>query len=130
MSQKRLICIVDDNQCFRDALEALLISMDYDVAAFASAEDYLNSDVMVRTSCLISDWQMPGMNGGDLQDRLTASGHRIPTIFVTAVCPAKERARLLKVGALAVLEKPFDVNTLIECLHDVFGRAAERSPGN
>jgi FixJ family two-component response regulator len=130
MSQKRLICIVDDNQCFRDALEALLISMDYDVAAFASAEDYLNSHIMVRTSCLISDWQMPGMNGGDLQDRLTASGHRIPTIFVTAVCPAKERARLLKAGALAVLEKPFDVNMLIECLHDVFGRGAERSPGN
>jgi len=52
MSQKLLICIVDDNQCFRDALEALIISMGYDVAAFASAEDYLSSDLVMQTSCL------------------------------------------------------------------------------
>ncbi|MGB8630290.1 MAG: response regulator [Xanthobacteraceae bacterium] len=125
MSQKFLICIVDDNRCFRDALEALIVSMDYDVAAFASAEDYLNSDLVERTSCLISDWQMPGMNGGELQDRLTASGHRIPAIFVTAVCPEKERTRLLKGGALGVLEKPFDVNALVECLHNALGSAGE-----
>jgi CheY-like chemotaxis protein len=128
MSQKRLICIVDDNQCFRDALEALIVSMDYAAAAFASAEDYLNSDLVVRTSCLISDWQMPGMNGGDLQDRLTATGHHVPTIFVTAVCPEKERARLLKAGALGILEKPFDVNVFIECLQRALASAGERGP--
>jgi FixJ family two-component response regulator len=128
MSQQRLVCIVDDNRCFRDALEALIASMDYNVAAFASAEDYLNSDVVVRTSCLISDWQMPGMNGGDLQDRLIAGGHLIPIIFITAVCPEKERVRLLKAGALGVLEKPFDVATLIEFLREAFGRAGERAP--
>lgn len=128
MSQKRLICIVDDNQCFRDALEALVVSMDYEVAAFASAEDYLSSDLVVLTSCLISDWQMPGMNGDELQDRLTDGGHRIPTIFLTAVCPEKERARLLKAGALGVLEKPFDVDAFIECLHRAFAAAGEREP--
>jgi FixJ family two-component response regulator len=104
--------------------------MDYDVAAFASAEDYLNSDLVARTSCLISDWQMPGMSGADLHDRLTGNGHRIPTIFVTAVCPEKERARLLKAGVIGVLEKPFDISALIECLHNAFGRAGERGPGN
>ena len=129
MSHQHLVCIVDDNRCFRDALEALIISMDYEVTTFASAEDFLNSDVVARTSCLISDWQMPGMNGGDLQDRLIAGGHRIPTIFVTAVCPEKERARLLKAGALGVLDKPFDVKALIDCLHHAFGGAAERGPG-
>jgi len=123
MSQKLLICIVDDNRCFRDALEALIISMDYDVATFASAEDYLNSDIVVRTSCLISDWQMPGRNGGDLQDRLMANGHRIPTLFVTAVCSEKERSRLLKAGALGVLEKPLDVDALIDCLRKAFENA-------
>jgi FixJ family two-component response regulator len=123
MSQKLLICIVDDNQCFRDALEALIFSMGYDVAAFASAEDYLDSDLVAQTSCLISDWQMPGMNGADLQDRLIADGHRIPVIFVTAVCTEKERTRVLRAGALSVLEKPFDVKALIECLHRAFGNA-------
>ena len=130
MSQKLLICIVDDNQCFRDALEALIISMGYDVAAFASAEDYLSSDLVMQTSCLISDWQMPGMNGADLQDRLIAGGHRVPTIFVTAVCTEKERARLLKAGAISVLDKPFDVSALIECLQKVFGRTSERGSQN
>jgi FixJ family two-component response regulator len=130
MSQKLLICIVDDNRCFREALEALVDSLDYDVATFASAEGYLNSDLIVSTSCLISDWQMPGMNGADLQDRLIGSGHRIPIVFVTAVCPEKERARLIKAGAIGVLEKLFDVNALIECLDNVFARDSERGPGN
>jgi FixJ family two-component response regulator len=128
MSQKLLICIVDDNQCFRDALEALVASMGYDVAAFASAEDYLTSDLIVQTSCLISDWQMPGMNGAELHDRLVADGYRIPTIFVTAVCTEKERDRLLKAGAISVLDKPFDVNALMECFHKAFG--SERGSRN
>jgi FixJ family two-component response regulator len=121
MSQKLLICIVDDNPCFRDALEALVASMGHDVAAFGSAEDYLSSGLVVQTSCLISDWQMPGMNGADLQDRLATDGHRIPIIFVTAVCTEKERARLMKAGAISVLDKPFDVNAFIECLDKAFG---------
>ena len=128
MSQRLLICIVDDNPCFRDALEALVSSMGYDVAAFASAEDYLSSELIVQTSCLISDWQMPGMNGAELQDRLAADGHRIPIIFVTAVCTEKQRARLLKAGAISVLEKPFDVDVLIECLQEAFG--SERGSHN
>jgi len=130
MPQKLLICIVDDNQCFRDALEALIISMGYDVTAFASAEGYLDSGLVARTSCLISDWQMPGMNGADLQDRLIAGGYRIPTIFVTAVCTEKERTRLLRAGAVSVLEKPFDVNALIASLHRAFGGASGRGPQN
>jgi FixJ family two-component response regulator len=116
MSKKVLICIVDDNQCFREALEALMISMGYEVAAFDSAEDYLVSDCVVRTSCLISDLQMPGMSGTDLHDRLIAEGHRIPVIFVTADCAESERSRMLNAGALGVLPKPFDTRALIECL--------------
>src|ERR1700745_1294913 len=117
MSKKLLISIVDDNQCFREALEALIVSMGYAVAAFHCAEDYLASDFAARTACLISDWRMPGMSGADLQDRLVANGHRIPVIFVTAICPETEWTRMLKAGALSVLPKPFDAKVLIECLN-------------
>ncbi|MGA7229431.1 MAG: response regulator [Xanthobacteraceae bacterium] len=86
MPKKLLISVVDDNQCFREALEALMVSMGYNVALFDCAEDYLVSGFVAQTSCLISDWQMPGMSGADLQDRLVAEGHRIPVIFVTAAC--------------------------------------------
>jgi FixJ family two-component response regulator len=78
MSKKLLISIVDDNHCFRKALEALMISMGYNIAAFESAEDYLVSDCVAQTSCLISDWQMPGMSGADLQDRLIGEGRGCP----------------------------------------------------
>jgi FixJ family two-component response regulator len=117
MSKKVLISIVDDNQCFREALEALMISMDYEVAAFGSGEDYLASDFVARTSCLISDWKMPGMSGIELQDRLIAEGHRLPVIFVTAGCAESEQNRVLNAGALGVLPKPFDARALIECLN-------------
>jgi FixJ family two-component response regulator len=126
MSKKLLISIVDDNHCFRKALEALMISMGYNVAAFESAEDYLVSDCVAQTSCLISDWQMPGMSGADLQDRLIAEGHRIPVIFVTAGCTEMVRTRMLNAGALTVLPKPFDVRVLIEYLNKAPG-APDRS---
>ena len=122
MSKKILICIVDDNQCFREALEALLISLGYAVAAFESAEDYLVSDCVAQTSCLISDWQMPGMSGTDLQDRLIAEDHRVPVIFVTAACAENERIRMLNAGALGVLPKPFDTKALIECRNQALWR--------
>jgi FixJ family two-component response regulator len=117
MSKKVLISIVDDNQCFREALEALMMSMDYEVSAFGSAEDYLASDCVARTSCLIIDWQMPGMSGTDLHDRLIAEGYRIPVIFVTAACVESQWSRMLNAGALGVLPKPFDTRALIECLN-------------
>lgn len=117
MSKKVLICIVDDNQCFREALEALMLSIGYEVATFEAAEDYLVSDCVSRTSCLISDWQMPGISGTGLQDRLIAEGHCIPVIFVTAGCAESERRRMLNAGALGVLPKPFDTKALIECLN-------------
>ncbi len=122
MSKKVLICIVDDNQCFREALEALMLSIGYEVATFESAEDYLVSDCVARTSCLISDWQMPGMSGADLQDRLIADGQRIPIIFVTAACVETERIRMLNAGALGVLPKPFDAGALIDCLNQALCR--------
>lgn len=117
MPKNVLICIVDDNQCFREALEALILSIGYEVATFESAEDYLFSDCVARTSCLISDWQMPGMSGADLQDRLIGDGQRIPIIFVTAACVESERMRMLNAGALGVLPKPFDAVALIDCLN-------------
>jgi FixJ family two-component response regulator len=120
MSKKVLISIVDDHQCFREALEALMMSMGYEVAGFGSAEDYLASDCVARTSCLISDWQMPGMSGTDLHERLIAEGYRIPVIFVTAACFESQGSRMLNAGALGVLPKPFDTKALIEHLNKAF----------
>jgi FixJ family two-component response regulator len=90
--------------------------MGYAAETFASAEEYLRSNRVADTACLISDIQMPGMNGADLQDRLIGEGHRTPIIFVTAFAEEGIRARVLKAGACGFLTKPFSDKSLIECL--------------
>jgi DNA-binding NtrC family response regulator len=78
-----LIAIVDDDETVRDATKQLVQSLDYNASAFGSADEFLKSEQVHDTSCLITDVQMPGLNGIDLQDRLIARGHRIPIIFMT-----------------------------------------------
>ena len=120
MTKRTFISVVDDDQCVRKGLEYLIRSMDcYTVASFSSAEEYLQSDVVQHTSCLISDYQMPGMTGADLQSRLIADGYRIPIIFLSANCSEEDKDRLLNDGALCVLDKPLDEEILCEWLKRV-----------
>ena len=111
-----LISIVDDDGFARESTRVLVRSMGYTAEAFASAEEYLRSNRAADTACLISDVQMLGMNGADLQDRLIADGHHTPIIFVTAFPDEDIRARVLKAGACGFLTKPFSDESLIECL--------------
>jgi FixJ family two-component response regulator len=112
-----VISIVDDNESVREATKGLIRSLGYNAEAFASAEDYLRSDCVSESACLITDLHMPGMSGTDLQDRLIADGRRVPMIFMTAYFEEKVRARVLDAGAVAFLRKPFDDEALIECLN-------------
>jgi FixJ family two-component response regulator len=112
-----MIVIVDDDESVREATKFLVMSLGHPVLTFASAEEYLGSDQVSATSCLISDLKMPGMSGVELQKRLIAEGHRIPTIFVTAFFEEEVRSRALRAGALGFLSKPFEDQSLIECLN-------------
>jgi FixJ family two-component response regulator len=111
-----VISIVDDDKSVREGLQRLMLSLGYVAATFASAEEYLQSDRMRDTSCLITDIKMPGMSGVEMQNRLIADGHRTPVIFVTAFPEEKIRERVLEAGALGFLSKPFNENCLIACL--------------
>lgn len=116
-----MISIVDDDESVREATKGLIRSLGYAAATFASAEEYLRSDHVTNTSCLIADVQMPGMSGIELQDRLISDGHRTPIIFVTAFPEARIRARVLRAGALGFLSKPFNDESLIACLDMALG---------
>ena len=111
-----MISIVDDDESVREATKGLVRSLGYVAATFASSEEFLNSDRVNDTSCLISDVQMPGLNGLELQSRLIAMGRRIPIIFVTAFPHEQARLRALKAGAVGFLSKPFSDDNLIHCL--------------
>ena len=111
-----MISIVDDDELVREATKALVRSLGYGAHTFASAEAFLSSDQLDDTSCLITDVQMEGLSGVELQRRLIAEGHRMPIIFVTAFPDERTRSRVLNAGAIGFLSKPFSDENLIVCL--------------
>ena len=122
MAKNAMISIVDDDKSVREAATMLVRSLGYATATFASAEEFLESGRLRDTACLITDVQMPGMSGVDLQSHLTANGHRTPVIFVTAYPEESVRARALDAGAFGFLGKPFSEESLIACLDRALGR--------
>jgi FixJ family two-component response regulator len=114
-----LISIVDDDASVRCAIEDLACSLGFAARAFESAQDFLRSPHIGDTSCLITDVQMPGMNGLELQRELLAQGRRMPIIFITAFPEKTIQARAEAAGAVAFLEKPFDGCSLASLICDV-----------
>jgi FixJ family two-component response regulator len=116
ISRKQLIAIIDDEIAIRRSLKCLLQSLDHSVSTFGTAEEYLASDLMRETGCLISDIQLPGISGADLQARLIANGHCIPIVFLTGFFSEHIRARVLTSGAIDYLVKPCNPKVLIDCI--------------
>jgi FixJ family two-component response regulator len=116
MSEVSLISIVDDDALARDGIGTLVESFGYDVITFTSAEHFLQSDVIAETTCLITDLQMPGLSGLQLQEALKSQGCQTPVILITAYPNEQQRKRALGNGAVGFLSKPFDERSLIECL--------------
>jgi FixJ family two-component response regulator len=111
-----VISIVDDDGSVRAATSNLVRSLGYIVYAFASAEEFLLSNELNGTSCVIADVQMRKMSGVELQAHLLAEGHCMPFIFITGFPIESVRATALKAGAICFLTKPFDGDVLIKCL--------------
>jgi FixJ family two-component response regulator len=91
------------------------------VEAFASAEEFLGSDRLRETDCLILDVRMPGMSGLDLQRRLAGSNPDTPVIFITAHGDEELRSRALKCGAVEYLLKPFSEEALLNAVRTALG---------
>jgi FixJ family two-component response regulator len=111
------ISVVDDDDSMRESLRGLIRSVGFSANIFASAEEFLNSDHLRDTDCLILDVRMPGMNGLDLQRQLMVSRREIPVIFMTAHADEETRLRALKDGAIAYLFKPFSEDALLNAVH-------------
>jgi len=115
-----LVSIVDDDESVRESLHDLLREFGFAAQAFASAEEFLASDYVGQTKCLILDIAMPGMSGPDLQRELAHRRQAIPIVFITAHADESVRPHLLGQGAVECLLKPFSDTALLGALNAAF----------
>jgi FixJ family two-component response regulator len=111
------VSVVDDDDSVRESLPDLLKEFGFAVQAFSSAEEFLASDSLGRTNCLILDIAMPGMSGPELQRELARRMHRMPIVFITAHADEAVRTRSLERCPVQCLLKPFSESALIEALN-------------
>jgi FixJ family two-component response regulator len=109
--------VVDDDESIRESLPDLLREFGFAAETFSSAEEFLASDYLGRTNCLILDVAMPGMTGPDLQRALANRRQTIPIVFITAQRDETLGPRLLELGAVDCLLKPFSEDDLLEALN-------------
>ena len=117
MNPLSTVAIVDDDESVRESLPDLLKEFGFASKAFASAEEFLASDAISQTACLILDVAMPGMSGPELQQELKRRRAKMPIIFITAQRDESARKRLIEQGAIACLLKPFSDTKLLEALN-------------
>jgi FixJ family two-component response regulator len=115
--ERPLVSVVDDDESVRESLPDLLTEFGFSVRTFSSALEFLSSDSVGLTKCLILDMAMPGMTGLELQEELSRREHAIPVIFITGHQNDGVREQALKRGAVKFLYKPFSDTALLEALN-------------
>jgi FixJ family two-component response regulator len=118
LSEKPLVCVVDDDYLLRDSTLRLLRSFGFRAQTFASAEEFWNSGYLQEAACLILDMRMPGMGGLELQRKLVASHYELPVIFITAYEEEGTRAQALADGVGVLLIKPFGAQALVNVVNE------------
>ena len=121
MTTRPLITVVDDDESVRESLPDLLKEFGFDAQVFSSAEEFLASQSIAETRCLVLDVAMPGMTGPDLQRELTLRDRKVPIVFITAHRDATVRLRLIALGAVECLFKPFEPTDLLQALNTALG---------
>lgn len=116
-TERTLLSVIDDDVSVRESLPDLLREFGFAARAFSSAEEFLVSDCVDETSCLILDIAMPGMTGPELHQELKNRRRKIPIVFITAQRDEATHVRLLKEGAAGFLLKPFSDTALIAAVN-------------
>ncbi|XQM38268.1 Response regulatory domain-containing protein [Cupriavidus sp. H19C3] len=114
-----IVAIVDDDESVRLATARLVRSLGWEVHPYASARAFLDSGRVAEADCVITDFQMPGMTGLEMQRTLTERQFSVPIIFITAYCTDAVRRQALDSGAMSVLPKPVDSASVQACLERV-----------
>ncbi|HEF4763006.1 TPA: response regulator [Pseudomonas putida] len=116
MCNKAMIAVVDNDESVRMALDSLLRSSGYKVLTYEGAREFLFSDGPGTASCLISDIQMPEMDGIRMYEELATLGIHIPVIFITGNPDAQRLPGASSREPIAFLPKPFSTEKLLNCI--------------
>jgi len=127
---RQLICVVDDDECVREAMTSLLKAHGFTCRCFSSGSEFLDSPDLGQTGCLILDLCLSGMSGLELQRRLAARNHPIPSIFITSHGTPETREEALRAGAVAFLSKPFSEDALLNSIRQALDHPAGAPGGN
>ena len=117
-TERPLLSVIDDDESVRESLPDLLREFGFDARAFSSAREFLLSDYLDATKCLILDVAMPGMTGLDLQQELKRRGQEIPIIFITGQKDEGIRKQAFKQGAVQFLYKPFSDTAVLDAINE------------
>jgi len=123
-NNKNQLYIVDDDVSMRRSLKLLLVSYGFAVETFPSAEEFFSDVRNTAPGCLILDIHMPGLNGWDMLQKLSESGHKYPVIVITADKDEDFKERALKAGVVGFLQKPFEDHYLLHMVNQVFNERA------
>lgn len=125
MDSNTMISIVDDDDAVRMATASLVRSLGFETTTFASAEEFLRSRHVMTSACIITDVQMPGMNGVEMQSALRVAGNDTPLIFMTAFPEENIRRQAIEAGAVGFLVKPFEGDEILACIDSAIGKTSE-----
>nr|WP_310634019.1 response regulator [Paraburkholderia sp.] len=121
-----LVYVVDDHDSMRAAITTLLRSVDLNVQAFASAQEFLALDKPDVPSCLILDVRLKGQSGLAVQDQIVAGASGLPIIFITAYGDIAMSVKAMKNGASDFLAKPFRDQDLLDAVSNALLKDRER----
>lgn len=121
---KPRVFIVDDDQGVRESVRILMRSIGVESETFPSADDFLEGHDPDKPGCIVLDVRMPGMNGLELQERLTSQGSTLPIIFITAHGDVPMAVEAVKAGAMDFVQKPFRDQELIDKIQEAFAQNA------
>jgi two-component system, LuxR family, response regulator FixJ len=119
------VFVVDDEPIIRTSLQRLIESVSLKVETFGAANEFLDAYQPGRPGCVVLDVRMPGISGLDMQDRMAERGIDIPVIFITAYGDVPMAVRALKAGAVDFLQKPFNNQTLLDCVQEAIEQDAK-----
>jgi FixJ family two-component response regulator len=129
MPSSGFVHVIDDDVQFREALCDLLESVDYDVASYKSAKDFLQSKLPDEPACIVLDVRLPGTSGLELQEYLKTINVGIPVILMTAFGDVHMSVRGMKSGAVDFLTKPIRDQELLDAVTAAVQKDRERREG-